>query len=210
MNFTVETNLLMVAGVTALAVVSPGPDFAMTVRNAVRHGRRLGLATVLGIGCGVMVHVTYTLLGVGFLVARFAWLLETVRYLGAAYLIWVGCSALLAPAGEPDCPRSPDGAIPARFGAAFGNGFFCNLLNPKTVLFFLALFTQVVEPATPAWTRVGIGLYIVLAHLAWFSFVVLVLTSRRAGDVFGRWRRNVERAVGGCLACLGIALALDA
>lgn len=209
MNFTVETNLLVVAGITLLAVISPGPDFAITVRNAVRHGRRPGLATALGIACGVVCHVAYTLLGLGYLVARFAWLLTAVKYMGAAYLVWLGCSALFFRAGPEEGADVPGGAVPSRFRDAFRNGFLCNLLNPKTVLFFLALFTQVVEPGTTGPVRAGIGAYIVLAHFVWFAFVALALTSRRAMCVFERWRRSVEKGVGACLVFLGAALALD-
>ncbi|OIQ50417.1 Threonine efflux protein [Pseudodesulfovibrio hydrargyri] len=209
MNFTIETNLLAVAGITLLAVVSPGPDFAVILRNVLRSGRGPGLATALGIGCGVVVHVTYTLLGLGWLVARYAWLLTAVKYAGAAYLVWLGCSALLSRGDEPGRPQVPAPGVRADLRQAFRNGFLCNVLNPKTVLFFIALFTQVVAPGTPRIALVGIGAYIVLTHLAWFAFVVLVLTNPAALRVFNHWRRAVERGVGGCLVALGVTLAID-
>ena len=209
MNYTVETNLLVVGGITLLAVISPGPDFAIILRNSLRHGRRLGLATALGIACGVVVHVTYTLLGLGYLVAGCAWLLTSVRYAGAAYLIWLGCAAFITRGSRSPSPVPPASALRTDFLGAFGNGFLCNVLNPKTVLFFLALFTQVVAPDTPIAAQVGIGVYIVLAHLSWFAFVVLVLTNPGALRLFNRWRRAVERAVGGCLVGLGLILAID-
>ncbi|MGE4424653.1 MAG: LysE family translocator [Pseudodesulfovibrio sp.] len=209
MSISIETNLLVVAGVTMLAVISPGPDFAVILRNALRSGRGPGLATALGIACGVVVHVTYTLLGLGWLVARYAWLLTAIRYAGAAYLVWLGCSAFLSRPAAPGRPQAPASAASADLRQAFGNGFLCNVLNPKTVLFFIALFTQVVAPGTPLAAQVGIGAYIVLAHLAWFAFVVMVLTNPAALRVFNHWRRAVERGVGGCLIALGVTLAID-
>jgi RhtB (resistance to homoserine/threonine) family protein len=209
MNFTGESNLLLVAGITLLAVISPGPDFAVILRNSLRSGRKAGVATALGIGCGVVVHVTYTLLGLGYLVARCAWLLTAIRYAGAAYLVWLGCSALFARKAGPDRPAAAAPAAPAGFRGAFGNGFLCNVLNPKTVLFFVALFTQVVAPGTSPAAQLGIGVYIVLTHLAWFAFVAVVLTNPGALRVFDRWRRHVERAVGGCLVALGVTLAVE-
>jgi RhtB (resistance to homoserine/threonine) family protein len=209
MNFTVETNLLAVAGITLLAVISPGPDFAVILRNALRSGRGPGLATALGIACGVVIHVTYTLLGLGWLVARYAWLLTAIKYAGAAYLIWLGCSAFFSRKDESGRPEVPAPAARADLRQALGNGFLCNVLNPKTVLFFIALFTQVVAPDTPVAAQVGIGAYIVLTHLAWFAFVVLVLTNPAALRIFSNWRRAVERGVGGCLVALGLTLALD-
>jgi RhtB (resistance to homoserine/threonine) family protein len=201
--------LLAVAGITLLAVISPGPDFAVILRNALRSGRGPGLATALGIGCGVVVHVTYTLLGLGWLVARYAWLLTAIRYAGAAYLVWLGCSAFMSSKGEPGQDQPPFTAARADLRQAFRNGFLCNVLNPKTVLFFIALFTQVVAPDTPLAAQVGIGAYIVLTHLAWFAFMVLVLTNPAALRVFNHWRRAVERGVGGCLVALGVTLAID-
>jgi RhtB (resistance to homoserine/threonine) family protein len=208
-TFSIETNLLVVAGVTLLAVISPGPDFAVILRNALRSGRGPGLATALGIACGVVIHVTYTLLGLGWIVARYAWLLTAIKYAGAAYLIWLGCSAFLSSKGEPGRPQPPVSSASADLRQAFRNGFLCNILNPKTVLFFIALFTQVVAPGTPLAAQVGIGAYIVLTHLAWFAFVVLVLTNPAALRGFNNWRRTVERGVGGCLVALGVTLAID-
>ena len=209
MNFSIETNLLVVAGVTLLAVISPGPDFAVILRNALRSGRGPGLATALGISCGVVIHVTYTLLGLGWIVARYAWLLTAIKYAGAAYLVWLGCSAFLSRKDGAGHEQPPVTAARADLRQAFRNGFLCNVLNPKTVLFFIALFTQVVAPDTPLAAQVGIGIYIVLVHLAWFAFVVMVLTNPAALRIFNHWRRAVERTVGTCLVALGVTLAID-
>ena len=207
MTGTWETNVAAVATITVLAVISPGPDFALIVRNAVRHGRKAGLASALGIACGVCVHVTYTLLGLGYLVSTYAWVVEAVRYLGAGYLVWLGCSAFL-PTRKGEGSERPPAAAP-RSGAAFRQGFLCNALNPKSMFFFLALFTQVVGPGVPRGVGIGIGAFISLTHLAWFSFVVLVLTNPYSLRLFSAWRRAIEKAVGGCLVCLGLTLALE-
>jgi threonine/homoserine/homoserine lactone efflux protein len=143
------------------------------------------------------------------LVARYAWLLTAVKYAGAAYLVWLGCSALLSSKGEPGREQPAVTAARADLRQGFRNGFLCNVLNPKTVLFFIALFTQVVAPDTPLAAQVGIGAYIVLTHLAWFAFVVLVLTHPAALRVFNHWRKAVERTVGGCLVALGVTLAVE-
>lgn len=204
-----ETNVAAVAVVTVLAVISPGPDFALILRNSVRHGRGAGLASALGISCGVGVHVAYTLLGLGYLVAEYAWVVEAVRFLGAGYLVWLGVTAFLPVRGESGPDRSGEFGPRAGFGAAFRQGFLCNALNPKTVLFFIALFTQVVGPDMPERMQVGVGVFIALTHLGWFSFVVLALTNPYSRRLFESWRHIIEKTVGGCLVCLGAALALD-
>ena len=76
--------------ITTLAVISPGADFAMVTRTSLLESRRAGLWVALGIGCGVLVHVAYTLLGLGVLLQRLPWLFTLLKWAGAAYLIWLG------------------------------------------------------------------------------------------------------------------------
>ncbi len=91
----------------------------------------------------------------------------------------------------------------------FGMVFCATHFNPKTMMFFVALFTQVISPETSMMTKVGIGVYISLTHLVWFSFVVFVLTNPRTVRIFGQWRKTIENVVGCCLLGLGVKLALD-
>lgn len=192
-----------------MAVVSPGPDFVIIVRNGLRHGRKIGLATALGIAAGVVVHTSYMLLGLSFIVAKYAWVLEAVRFAGAGYLVWLGVSAFMPREEVVHAERDGSGGSASVLGA-FGNGFLCNALNPKAMLFFIALFTQVISPSTPFAARIGIGAFVSLTHFVWFSLVVFVLTGRRTMKLFDRWQRGLERVVGACLFGLGAKLALDA
>jgi len=202
---------MLVGIVTVLAVVSPGPDFAIILRNGLRYGRKMGLVTALGIAGGVVVHTSYVLLGLSYVVGEYTWLLELVRYAGAGYLIWLGVSAFSLQKGQ-DGERCEieSGVASISVWRAFRHGFFCNALNPKTVLFFIALFTQVVSPSTSLAAKVGIGVCISLTHLLWFAFVVLVLTNSRTEVLVVRWRSGLEKVVGACLFGLGAKLALDA
>ncbi|WP_438884465.1 LysE family translocator, partial [Bacillus cereus group sp. BC22] len=84
------TELIVVVTITLLAVISPGPDFAMVTRNSLMLSRRSGVLTALGIGLGVTVHVSYTLLGVGLLIRQSLWLFNAVKLVGAIYLIYLG------------------------------------------------------------------------------------------------------------------------
>eukprot|EP00952_Eustigmatos_sp_NYUAD-ZCMA_P007681 32406-Eustigmatos_ZCMA.PRE.1 len=81
---------LALAAIHFLAVVAPGPDFAVTIRQSVLYGRRLGIATAVGIGAGISVHVIYTLLGVGALMHTTPWLLSAAELVGGAYLLYLG------------------------------------------------------------------------------------------------------------------------
>ena len=88
------TELLAVITITLLAVISPGPDFAMVTRNSLLLSRRAGVLTAVGIGLGVLVHVAYTLLGLGLLIQQSLWLFNAIKLLGAAYLVYLGLKML--------------------------------------------------------------------------------------------------------------------
>lgn len=199
------TEFLTVALAHVLAVVSPGPDFAIVLRQSLHHGRRTAIWTSVGIGCGLCVHITYCLLGLGLFLKNSAAALETVKWLGAAYLAWIGVQALRSKAKTEDINLTAGASAPS-VRAAWSTGFFVNLFNPKAALFFIALFPLAVSTATPKWIQVGYGLWMTLSTMAWFSFVSVVFTKaevRRAFLHHGHW---IDRALG--VVFIGFALSL--
>lgn len=179
----------------ALAVASPGPDFAIVLRQSLHHGRRTAVWTSIGIGCGLCVHITYSLLGLGLLLKNSAVALATVKWLGAAYLAWIGVQALRAK------PRSGDidlaGTEPAPTArAAWTTGFLVNVLNPKAALFFISLFPLAVSPATPRLIQAGYGAWMTVTTAAWFSFVSVVFAQERVRRSFLRHGHWIDRAMG--------------
>src|SRR6478735_1192988 len=127
---THASEFLTVALAHALAVVSPGPDFAIVLRQSLHHGRRTAVWTSVGIGCGLLVHITYSLLGLGLFLKDSPVALETVKWLGAAYLTWVGVHALRSRARTDDINLAAEASAPAA-RAAWATGFFVNMFNPK-------------------------------------------------------------------------------
>ncbi len=93
--------------------------------------------------------------------------------------------------------------------AALKSGFLTNALNPKTTLFVVALFTQVIDPQTSTLTQIGYGAFMSAAHLLWFSLVALLFSSQAARRSVARCRHWVERAIGGVLVSLGLGLAFS-
>ncbi|WP_421158226.1 LysE family translocator [Aeromonas dhakensis] len=199
------TELLAVVAITFFAVISPGPDFAMVSRNSLLLSRRSGVLTALGIGAGVCVHVTYTLLGVGLLIQQSLWLFNLIKLAGAAYLIFLGIKMLRAkPATDEMLAEQP--ALSSL--GALRTGFLTNVLNPKTTIFIVSLFMQVVQPQTPLAVQLGYGAFIVLAHAVWFSAVAIFFST---GSVRGRLlavRHWIDRVFGGLLVGFGMLLAL--
>lgn len=132
------TQWIILVSIFSLAVISPGPDFIMALKNSLAHGRRAGIMTAIGFGLGVAVHVTYTLAGLATLIAHSLLLFTVIKVIGAGYLFYVGFQALRSQGWTP--PRdldqaSPTGLMPRADRAAFMDGFWTNVLNPKATLF---------------------------------------------------------------------------
>ncbi len=138
--------LLLVAGIHLLAVISPGPDFAMICKNSLVYSRRTGVYSALGLGLGIVVHVSASLLGIGFLISTSVFLYTLVKYLGAGYLIYIGIGALRARPRSVETDEERKHTKDLKGGQAIATGFLTNVLNPKAILFFLAFFTPVISP----------------------------------------------------------------
>ncbi|MDR3413353.1 MAG: LysE family transporter [Formivibrio sp.] len=196
---------LAVATITILAVISPGADFAMVTRNSIILSRRAGMLTAAGIALGTLVHVGYSMAGIGLLVSRSIILFNTLKFTGAAYLIYLGIAMLRSE--KADTSPVQKTVMPLSDLAALRIGFLTNALNPKTTLFVVALFTQVISPRTPFVTQLGYGLFISLTHLAWFTLVAYAFSSEAARRFVASSRHIIERSIGAVLVTLGLGLA---
>ncbi len=202
------TEFLTVALVHLLAVASPGPDFAIVLRESVSNGRHAGIWTALGVGSGILLHVGYCLLGIGLIVSQSIVLFNLLKWLAAAYLIYIGIRALQArPADPAGAELAPLAARSPR--AAFARGFVTNGLNPKATLFFLSLFTLVISPQTPLLVQAGYGLYLALATAVWFCAVALLFSQERVRRGFVRLGPWFDRLMGAVLVGLGIKVAFS-
>ena len=202
------TEFLTVALVHLLAVASPGPDFAIVLRESVSNGRHAGIWTALGVGSGILLHVGYCLLGIGLIVSQSIVLFNLLKWLAAAYLIYIGIRALQArPADPASAELAPLAARSPR--AAFVRGFVTNGLNPKVTLFFLSLFTLVISPQTPLLVQAGYGLYLALATALWFCAVALLFSQARVRRGFVRLGHWFDRLMGAVLVGLGIKVAFS-
>ena len=198
---------LTVALVHLLAVASPGPDFAVVVRESVTRGQRSGSWTALGLGSGILLHVGYSLLGIGLIVSQSILLFNLFKWLAAGYLVYLGWRALRAQPMVLEAFASQDSPRSAR--RAFALGFITNGLNPKATLFFLSLFTVVIDPQTPLGVQVGYGLYLALATGLWFCLVAWLFSRDRVRVGFARMGHWFDRLTGALLIGLGVRLAIS-
>ncbi len=199
------TELIAVITITLLAVISPGPDFAMVSRNSLMLSRRAGVLTALGIGLGVLIHVTYTLVGVGLLIQQSLWLFNAIKLVGAIYLVYLGVKMLRA---KPSAELADSAVPPLSDVAALRVGLLTNALNPKTTVFIVSLFMQVVRPETPMTVQIGYGAFISAAHVTWFSLVALCFSAGAVRDQLLAERHWIDRAFGGLLVGFGVLLAV--
>jgi len=179
-----------------LAVVAPGPDFAVTIRQSIRFGRRAGIGTAIGIGAGISVHVIYTLLGVGALMQATPWLLLVAELVGAGYLLYLGIN-FIRQAGQQTKGLSLDtGFEVENFRKSFVLGFLTNATNPKATLFFLAVFTTVISSSTPLSIQMLYGGWMCFVNAGWFVLVSLIFANEKMRQRFlqiGHW---FERSMG--------------
>ena len=209
-----EASTLALFGVAAIILlVIPGPAVLYIVSRSVDQGRAAGLASVAGVHVGTLLHVAAAALGLSALLVSSATAYHTVRWLGAAYLIWLGARRLLAKDEDGDGAAAGPGPGSRRVGLGriFAQGVVVNVLNPKTALFFFAFLPQFVDTARGSvpFQVLVFGVAFVLLGLASDGTYAL-LASTGAGWL--RRRPGVARASrlvsGGVLISLGVTTAL--
>ncbi len=203
-------DFITIALVHLLAVASPGPDFAIVVRNSVAYGRRIAMYTSVGIGLGILIHVAYSIVGLSVVIKTTPWLYQAISYLAAAYLIYLAVGALRSGPTTPSTARQGKQVTrPAIRGRrALWMGFLTNGLNPKATLFFLSLFTAFIDVDTPLAIKLGYGAYLSLATGAWFCFLSYLLSTSSVARLIGEKGYWLDRAMGVLLLGLAAKLVL--
>jgi threonine/homoserine/homoserine lactone efflux protein len=201
---------LAVFALAALAILAvPGPAVVYIVTRSIHQGRGAGLASVLGIHVGTLVHLTAATAGLSAVLVSSASAFTIVKLLGALYLVAIGIRTLLGrgEAGAADVQRAS-----RRRRRDFAEGVVVNVLNPKTALFFLAFLPQFVDPSHGhAWQQI-LALGLTFMVLGLFTDSIWALAAGSAGETLRKSRRwaAVQRYVsGGVFVGLGLATALS-
>jgi threonine/homoserine/homoserine lactone efflux protein len=200
-------------GAGLLLNITPGPDFAYVVARSAQLGWRGGAVAALAIGAGCFVHIAAAVLGLSALLAASAFAFSALKWIGAAYLVYVGITMLFAKSREPPGREasadqaSRAGAMPLR--AVFWQGFLTNALNPKVALFFLAFLPQFIDADAPLkpLAFATLGLLFDFTGTLW-NLAAAWFTARAAATrPYARIGRWLERAIGGMFIVLGVRLA---
>lgn len=200
------TSLLTVTFISLLAVMSPGPDFAVVSYNSLKYGRKIGFTTALGIVAGTLLWVSLALFGVCQIIARTVILFNTLKLIGALYLVYLGIKMLLTKKGGDQKEARAIGKVTCWHG--FLNGLATNGGNPKAALFFMSFFSVIITPETPLSWKCCYGYEIPFIACIWFSLIATILSAQAIKGFFERISIWFERVTGAVLILLGIKLAL--
>lgn len=202
-----ETSLF-VATIAALGMLSPGPDFFLIIKNAARYRRSAALMTALGVNCAVATHMTYCVAGLAVVITTTPWLFMLLKYAGAAYLIYVGVQALLSRSNSK-MNLSNIEQESTSLKKAFLQGYLCNLLNPKATLFFLAMFTQVLNVNSGLGEKIWYAGIILGLSSLWWPMLVFLIQSAPVRRGLAKAQKLIDKLLGGVLIALGIKVALS-
>ncbi|MEV2221772.1 LysE family translocator [Nocardia vinacea] len=203
--------LLGFSGVAVLGVLVPGLDTMLILRNAVLGGRGRGVAAMLGIATGCIVWGTASVLGLTAVLTASHLVYDAVRVAGAAYLLWLGGSALWKslPRNRTAAEPEPEGVAAPNRWSAFRAGILTNLLNPKVGVFYMSLLPQFLPVGAPGWGALLVAIHVGLGVI-WSSGLIWAAARLRhvlLRDVVRRWLDRISAVV---LVSLGVKLAVEA
>lgn len=195
--------IIAIAIITLLEVISPGADFALVSRNSYLYGRKQGIYTAYGIACAVWIHISYSVLGLSFLKHYIPNLLHIIQYIGALYLMYIGYKTFTQQQISDHATHTL-----LRPRQAFIQGFLGNSLNPKTTLFVMSIFAQLLRGNHGLMHLIGYGMFISASHLLWFLLISLFCSTPVIRNKILRKQVSINRFIGTVLATLGFCLLL--
>jgi threonine/homoserine/homoserine lactone efflux protein len=201
------TKFALFAAVAWALIIAPGPDMLYVITRGMAHGRRAGMLSAVGVICGILVHTTAAAFGLTLILQTSAFAFLAVKYVGAAYLMYLGVKAWRDKSTFSLQTQTP--VVSSR--AVFWQGVLSNVLNPKIAIFFLAFLPQFVEKDG---NQVTLQMVILGLTFAFFGLCFLLVVGYSSGAIGGwltrrpHYAQTLQRVAGGILIGLGIRLAL--
>lgn len=188
-------------------IIAPGPDMLYVITRGMTHGHRAGMLSAIGVICGILVHTTAAALGLTLIFQTSAFAFLIVKYLGAAYLIYLGIKAWR----EKNVFSLQTSSSTISSHQLFWQGVLSNVLNPKIAIFFLAFLPQFVDKGG---SQVTLQLILLGLTFAFLGLIFLLIVGYSSGTI-GSWitrrpqfAQSLGRFSGGILVALGVRLAL--
>lgn len=191
-------------GFYALAVASPGPNFALISRLALSGARRSAIGATLGLALSATFYAILTITGLSIALTRVGWLASLVQIAGGCYLIYLGVKAWLG--AKHTLSLEIGMAAQDTLIKGLRTGVIVNLSNPKVITFFLSLYAVTVPIGVSLWTKLALLTGGFFLEVLWYGLVIVLLSTPPARAVYDRAGQWIERAVGTALAAFGLRL----
>jgi len=199
--------LYLLISITLLAAMSPGPDFFIVMKNALKS-KFSGYATSLGVAWAILIHVGYCIAGVGLIISQSILLFQFIKILGALYLLYLSYGLLKAKRSEelPELTWDPLKERNQSLFQSFKEGFLTNAFNPKATIFFLSVFTQVISPETSILTQLFYGIIMATTVGVWFSLLTSLVSIKHIKRNIERWEFYIHKIFWVVLGFLGLKI----
>ena len=194
---------LTVAILHLFAVASPGPDFALITRQSLRFNRRVAIWTSLGIGVGILFHCLLAITGLVILITSNELFSTILKIIGSAYLLYLGINSIIGDQKKSKLDEKDKDNLDKFNG--FLLGFITNITNVKAILFFVTVFSVVID-AGNSLSLIFYGVYMALATFLWFAFISYVFTSNKFKNKFSSFLTIFEKGIGMILILLSLQI----
>jgi len=186
------------------AVISPGPDFAIVTHRSIKYGRKSGFITSVGIGFGIIIHVIYCILGIGYIISQNSFLFNFLKILGAIYICFLGINSFKY--STANLSEMSESKISQFFDNSFIIGLVTNIFNPKATLFFISLFALIIEYNTPFAIQLFYGFWMSLVTSFWFCLVSYLISSYYLKIFINKYSILINQVMGVILIIISFKL----
>ncbi len=196
------------AFIVLIALISPGPDFAIIVKNSLVYSKRSAVYTALGIALSNLFHASYSLVGFGVFVAKYTWALEFIKYIGASYLVYIGVQCVKSKKKSTSNNEENFNRITNDLSLreAILSGFLNSLFNPKAMLFYISVFSLVIPKNVGIISQASLLFIVFSESFLWFGCIAFIFSSKKIKHgfhLFGHW---VDRVIGVAMIAFGVRL----
>jgi RhtB (resistance to homoserine/threonine) family protein len=195
-------SLLTVLIIGSFVIITPGPNLAIVLKNSFSGNPKLGITTAAGLAFGNFIHITYCLIGIGFIISRSIVVFNLIKAIGALYLIYIGIKMLKTKNNMNENSNTKEHTL----FTCFKHGFLTDLLNPKATLFFLSLFTQIIHPESTSLEKAAYGLTLVLIEFLYFTAISTIIGNKKIHSFISKFIHGIEKITGYVLIIFGLKM----
>ncbi|WP_418114249.1 LysE family translocator [Vibrio scophthalmi] len=204
---TIDT-LVAFAGIVFLLAIIPGPNALLILYTSLTQGKRFAIVNILGVSVGFLIHAFISAQGLSLLLSQSAMAFSIFKWLGVAYLFWLGINNVKAALNQSELKIDPKKAtLTPSLASSFTKGLLTNLLNPKIVLFYLSIFPQFVSPQHLLEQSMLLGLTQAMVVSSWFLVVILFASKLKAMLTTPKVTKWLNYVSGGLFVSFGVSLA---